>query len=101
MTGQRYRGEVLEPYVRVFRGAHGADIVFMDDNACPHRTTLVDDFLESEGIERIPWAAKSPDLNPIENLWDYLGSAISRRHPPLRTVNALKTALLEEWGLIP
>ena len=54
----------------------------MDDNVRPHRATLVDEFLESEGIERIPWAAKSPDLNPIENLWDYLGRAIARRCPP-------------------
>ncbi|GFY12692.1 transposable element Tcb1 transposase [Trichonephila clavipes] len=62
---------------------------------------LVDEFLESEDIKRIPWPANSPDLNPIENLWDYLGRAIARRHPPPRDVNGLKTALLEEWSLIP
>ncbi|GFU72422.1 transposable element Tcb2 transposase [Trichonephila clavipes] len=50
---------------------------------------------------RIPWPANSPDLNPIENLWDYLGRAIARRHPPPRDVNGLKTALLEEWSLFP
>ncbi|GFY21182.1 transposable element Tcb2 transposase [Trichonephila clavipes] len=73
----------------------------MDDNARPHRANLVDEFLESEDIKRIPWPANSPDLNPIENLWDYLGRAIARRHPPPRDVNGLKTALLEEWSLIP
>ncbi|GFV26166.1 transposable element Tcb2 transposase [Trichonephila clavipes] len=72
----------------------------MDDNARPHRANLVDEFLESEDIKRIPWPANSPDLNPIENLWDYLGRAIARRHPPPRDVNGLKTALLEEWSLI-
>ncbi|GFV23214.1 transposable element Tc1 transposase [Trichonephila clavipes] len=30
-------------------------------------------------------------------MWDYLGRAIARRHPPPRDVNGLKTALLEEW----
>ncbi|GFW86692.1 transposon Tf2-9 polyprotein [Trichonephila clavipes] len=73
----------------------------MDDNARPHRANLVDEFLESEDIKRIPWPANSPDLNTIENLWDYLGRAIARRHPPPRDVNGLKTALLEEWSLIP
>ncbi|GFV76057.1 transposable element Tcb2 transposase [Trichonephila clavipes] len=73
----------------------------MDDNARPHRANLVDEFLESEDIKRITWPANSPDLNPIENLWDYLGRAIARRHPPPRDVNGLKTALLEEWSLIP
>jgi len=48
------------------------------------------------GIERISWRAKSPDLNPIEILWDYIGRALARRHPPPRTENALKRELLEE-----
>ena len=72
----------------------------MNDNARPHRANLVDEFLESENIKRISWPPNSPDLNPIENLWDYLGRAIARRHSPPRDVNALKTALLKEWRLI-
>ncbi|KFM60109.1 Transposable element Tc1 transposase, partial [Stegodyphus mimosarum] len=101
VTGQIYRDEVLDAYVRLFRGAYGPDFLFMDDNARPHRANLVDEFLESEDIKRIPWPPNSPDLNPIENLWDCLGRAIARIHPPPRDVNALKTALLEEWRLIP
>ncbi|GFU54905.1 transposable element Tcb2 transposase [Trichonephila clavipes] len=58
--------------------------------------------LNEKGLyARKPRPANSPDLNPIENLWDYLGTAIARRHPPPRDVNGLKTALLEEWSLIP
>lgn len=101
VTGERYREEILEPYVRLFRGAYGSDFLFMDDNARPHRANLVDEFLESEDIQRMAWPAKPPDLNPIENLWDYLGRTIARRHPPPTDVNAVKTALLEEWSLIP
>ncbi|KFM57858.1 Transposable element Tcb2 transposase, partial [Stegodyphus mimosarum] len=47
VTGQRYRDEVLEPYVRLFRGAVGPDFIFMDDNEPCHRAVLVDDFLET------------------------------------------------------
>ncbi|KFM73878.1 Retrovirus-related Pol polyprotein from transposon 297, partial [Stegodyphus mimosarum] len=97
VTGQIYRDEVLDPYARLFRGAYGPDLLFMGDNARPHRANLVDEFLESEDIKRIPWPPNSRDLNPIANLWDYLGRAIA----PPRYVNALKKALLEEWRLIP
>ncbi|UYV69724.1 hypothetical protein LAZ67_7000471 [Cordylochernes scorpioides] len=47
------------------------------------------------------WPAKSPDLNPIEHVWDALGRRIGARHPSPRTLVELKTALLEEWGLQP
>ncbi|GBL77796.1 hypothetical protein AVEN_152995-1 [Araneus ventricosus] len=42
----RYRDEILEPYVRLFKGAVGPEFILMDDNARPHRALLVDEFLE-------------------------------------------------------
>ncbi|GFT93421.1 transposable element Tcb2 transposase [Trichonephila clavipes] len=63
MTGQRYFDEVLLPHVRLFRGAVGDKFVFMDDNATFHRTLAVQDCLDSEGIQRLVWPARSPDLN--------------------------------------
>ncbi|GFY09109.1 uncharacterized protein TNCV_4663001 [Trichonephila clavipes] len=65
MTGQRYIDEVLLPHVRLFRGAVGDKFVFMDDNATCHRTLAVQYCLDSEGIQRLVWPARSPGLNPI------------------------------------
>ncbi|GFX74315.1 transposable element Tcb2 transposase [Trichonephila clavipes] len=76
MTGQRYIDEVLLPHVRLFRGAVGDKFVFMDDNATCHRTLAVQDCLDSEGIQRLVWPARSLDLNPIENVWDALGGKL-------------------------
>ncbi|GFT40390.1 transposable element Tcb2 transposase [Trichonephila clavipes] len=53
VTAQRYRDEVLEPCVRLFRGAVGPDFIFMDDNAPCHRAVLIDDFLETENIQHM------------------------------------------------
>ncbi|GFT64528.1 transposable element Tcb2 transposase [Trichonephila clavipes] len=65
MTGQRYIDKVLLPHVRLFRGAVGDKFVFMDDNATCHRTLAVQDCLDCEGIQRLVWPARSPNLNPI------------------------------------
>lgn len=100
LTAKRYMDEILEPYVRLFNGAIGPQFLYMDDNARPHRAGLVDDYLESEGIQRMEWPARSPDLNPIEHVWDALGRQIARRQSPPRTLHELKIALLEEWDLM-
>ncbi|GFT47031.1 transposable element Tcb1 transposase [Trichonephila clavipes] len=65
MTGQRYIDEVLLPHVRLFRVLSVINLFLMDDNATCHRTLAVQDCLDSEGIQRLVWPARSPDLNPI------------------------------------
>ncbi|UYV83528.1 hypothetical protein LAZ67_23001355 [Cordylochernes scorpioides] len=101
LTAQRYRDDILEPYLRPYRDQIGHNLIFMDDNARPHRARLVNEYLQSENIRRMDWPARSPDLNPIEHVWDALGRRIGARHPSPRTLVELRTALLEEWGLLP
>ncbi|GFX83600.1 transposable element Tcb1 transposase [Trichonephila clavipes] len=73
MTGQRYIDEVLLPH----------------------------DCLDSEGIQRLVWPARSPDLIPIENVWDALGRQVAGRNYPPTNKNTLIRALTEEWDKLP
>ncbi|GFW95055.1 transposable element Tcb2 transposase [Trichonephila clavipes] len=101
VIGDRYCEEVLLPHVRLFRGATGPDFIFMDDNARPHRTLAVEELLESEDITRMDCPAYSPDLNPLEHVWNALGRRIAARlHHPENT-QQLKQMLIEEWALLP
>ncbi|GFV41364.1 transposable element Tc1 transposase [Trichonephila clavipes] len=79
VNGTRYCNEILLPYVRLFRGAMGLQFLFMDDNAPCHRTVAAEQLLESEDIERMDWPARSPDLNLIEHVWDFLGRRLAAR----------------------
>ncbi|GFT74447.1 transposable element Tcb2 transposase [Trichonephila clavipes] len=101
MTGQRYIDEVLLPHDRLFRGAVGYKLVFMDDNAACHRTLALQDCLDNEGIQRLVWPARSPDLIPIENVWDALGKQVSGRNYPPTNKNTLIRALTEKWDKLP
>ncbi|GFX83328.1 transposable element Tcb2 transposase [Trichonephila clavipes] len=93
VNAQRYRDEVLEPYDRLFRCAVGPDFIFMDDNAPCHRAVLIDDFLETENIQRMSWPANSSDLNPIEHVWYMLGRQIAALSHPPSSVTERKRAL--------
>ncbi|GFY05058.1 transposable element Tcb2 transposase [Trichonephila clavipes] len=101
VIGDRYCEEVLLPHVCLFRGDIGPDFIFMDDNARTHRTIAVEDLLESENITRMDWPAYSPDLNPIEHVWDALGRRIAARSHHPENTHQLKQILIEEWVLLP
>ncbi len=50
----------------------GENFLLMHDNTCPQITGIVADYLQDVGIHVLPWPV-SPDMNPIEHVWDILG----------------------------
>ncbi|GFX93787.1 transposable element Tcb2 transposase [Trichonephila clavipes] len=101
VNGTRYCNEILLPYVRLFRDDMGLQFLFMDDNAPCHRTVAAEQLLESEDIERMDWPARSPDLNPIEHVWDFLSRRLAARTLPPVTIRELRLALQDEWTAMP
>ena len=81
--------------------AIGDAFLLQDDNARPHRTRILDDYLQQETIMHMEWPARSPDLNPIEHVWDALGRRIAVLNSPPQTLSALAIALQEQWLLLP
>jgi transposase len=71
--------------------------VFMDDSTRPHRDRVITDYLRDESITTLPWPARSPDLNPIEHIWDIIGLRVKERTSPVQTLNDLKQTLHQEW----
>ncbi|GFS50662.1 transposable element Tcb2 transposase [Trichonephila clavipes] len=101
LTARRYSDEILRPIVVPYAAAIGDDFILMDDNCRPHRANLVEDFLFEEGIVRMERPASSPDMNPMEHVWDALGRRVAGHQPPPLTLQELERALLEEWDRIP
>ncbi|GFW12809.1 transposable element Tc3 transposase [Trichonephila clavipes] len=97
MTGHIYRDVILEQHVRLFRGTIGADFLFMDDNSRLHCANILDERLQSEDITRMDWPAYSPDLNPIEHVWDMLDRRIEARQLRPTCLPEFLRALLNEW----
>lgn len=101
LTGVRYRDEIVGPIVQPALQAIGEGALLQDDNAPPHRARAVNAFLQEQNIERLDWPARSPDLNPIEHLWDLLGRRVRANHPPPANLQQLFRFLQQEWDAMP
>ncbi|GFW83861.1 DDE_3 domain-containing protein [Trichonephila clavipes] len=60
--------------------------IFLQDNAHPHTARVAQDFLH---FKTLPWRARSPDLSPVEHVWDQL----KRQMPSYHSVHDLELAV--------
>ncbi|KAI4874245.1 hypothetical protein NFI96_007731 [Prochilodus magdalenae] len=89
------------PLVRPYAGAVGPGFLLMQDNARLLVAGVCQQFQQGEGIEAMDWPTRSPDLNPIEHIWDIMSRSIHQRQIALQTVQELAYALVQVWEEIP
>jgi transposase len=99
LNAARYIEEILTPYVLPVM--ENPIAIFQQDNARSHTTRATMRFLEDNDIEVLEWPSQSPDINPIEHLWDESDRRVRRCAAPPETLDALAQALQEEWTAIP
>lgn len=99
-NGHTYK-EVLQnimlPTVRtVYPEMEVPEFYFFQDNCPIHRALVVREWLrEQPQIKTVPWPPRSPDLNPIENLWGLMVQKWDNRAE--RTKEALVTHCEQAW----
>lgn len=78
----------------------GDPFYFQQDGASVHRSNHTMTWLDANDIYLIPWPAKSPDLNPIENLWGILARQVYKNQRQFEGVEDLKATVMDEWNSI-
>ena len=76
-------------------GMNDNDYVFMQDGAAAHTSKMITEYLEQKNIELHPHPSQSPDLNPIENLFNLLRERLYKKE--YNTIDELKIAIEEIW----
>uniref|UniRef100_A0A671VKC8 HTH cro/C1-type domain-containing protein n=1 Tax=Sparus aurata TaxID=8175 RepID=A0A671VKC8_SPAAU len=101
VTSPYYLDNIINPVIVPLYEQHRPNFIFMDDNAPAHRGHIIRERLLETGVPQIEWPALSPDLNPIENLWDQLIRRVEARNSVPQNLNDLRAALQEEWDAMP
>lgn len=102
LNATRYIEEILQEHVMPYSGFIGFDdFLLMHDNARPHVAQSVHAYLQEAGIRTLQWPARSPDLNPIEHIWDMLKRKIRSGPNPPQNLTELRNAALAAWEAIP
>ncbi len=55
-----------------------SEYFFMQDNATCHTSKETLGWLKDNNINLFYWPKNSPDLNPIENVWEYLEKTLKK-----------------------
>lgn len=100
MNSQKYQemlNQHLLPYLGRFRAAN---LVLMQDNASVHASKSTKEYLKRNNISTLDWPARSPDLNPIENLWGILVRDVYDNCRQYDMVQELKMAIQQAWERI-
>ncbi|GFX08038.1 transposable element Tcb2 transposase [Trichonephila clavipes] len=69
--------------------------IFQQDNASPHTARVAQDFLCH--LQTLPWPARSPDLSPVEHVWDQL----KWQMPSCHSVRDLDLTGQDLWAHLP
>jgi hypothetical protein len=76
------------------------DFLFQQDNDPKHTSAKAKEWFEHYRISPMKWPSQSPDLNPIEHLWDHLKCKLnSYENPPTGTIE-LEHRIKHEWNNI-
>ncbi len=72
------------------------EITFMQDNASCHVSKTSIEWFNSNNIKLLDWPPQSPDMNPIENLWEILDRHSRERQNEIYDEDSLWNILNEE-----
>ena len=99
MDGPFYVGILENQLLPSAQNMYGRNWRLQQDNDPKHTSRVAKEFIAENGICVIDWPSNSPNLNPIENMWQIMKNNVEKRMS--QNIDELTRFLAEEWEAIP
>ena len=83
-----------------YYGLSKDDVIFQQDNDPKHTSRLARNWFSDNRVELLDWPAQSPDMNPIEHLWDRMKRRLSGYNTIPSSMHELWERVEAEWNSI-
>jgi hypothetical protein len=82
-------------------GMDEEEFYFQQDNDPKHTSKRASAWFEVNGIKLLDWPPQSPDLNPIEHLWQHVKRQLHKYPSPPTSIHGLWDRIVVEWNKVP
>ena len=100
MDSKGYTEMLKDSMLTVASKICGRNFIFQQDNAAIHASKYTMDWFRKNKVEVMKWPARSPDLNPIENLWGMIARDVYGKGRQYQSIRQLKCAIIRAWNNI-
>ncbi|OXA36700.1 Transposable element Tc3 transposase [Folsomia candida] len=101
LNSQDYQGILQDNLLRAGPQIGGRGWIFQQDNASIHVSNSTQAWLDQKRVRRLDHPPKSPDLNPMENLWGIMARNVYAHGKQYANIRELELAIHAEWAKIP
>ena len=95
LNANRFQQNIVRPVILPHIATHRG-MMLAQDNAPCYAARATRNILLENNVRLLDWPACSPDLNPIEHIWDLLKRKVRSLPQPENLLN-LENVLLNQW----